>query len=346
MPESTPRGDIAMRRYGDTSIKNRQRILVLGSSGFIGRRVVQKLATSDWALPVAASHRSILELPLSADTVQLDARRPDALRDALRGIDGVVNCVAGDADTIITGAKTLFAECSRLMPLPRVVHMSTMMVYGTATGAVDETAVLRGDWDEYSAAKTEAENIARAYPSVVHLRPGIVYGPQSPIWSGRIGRWLMQRRLGDLGAAGLGCCNLVHVDDVVCAVQRAFRAPGIDGEAFNLSLPTPPTWNDYFRQFAAAIGTEFVPISRARLMLERNILAAPLKLAELLTPVLPSGWRPPDAIRPWLLRLCSQPLRMDVRKAERRLGIQWTPLDQGLKESAAWLLARAKAADA
>jgi hypothetical protein len=36
---------------------------------------------------------------------------------------------------------------------------------------------------------------------------------------------------------------------------------------------------------------------------------------------------------------------MDVRKAERVLGIAWTPLDKGLRESAVWLLAREKAED-
>ena len=318
-------------------MSDRRRILVLGAGGFIGKSVVQMLAAGDWAAPVAASHRTPLHVFPPIETLRLDARQPVAVEAALRGVTGVVNCITGDSETIISSAQALFDGCSALTPPPRIVHLSTMMVYGTATGTVDETATLKGDWDAYSAAKTRVEAMARAYKSVVHLRPGIVYGPQSPIWSGRIGRWLRQHRLGDLGAAGSGYCNLVHIEDVAKAIDRALQIPGIEGEAFNLSLPTPPTWNEYFRQFAAALGTAVVPISNTRLMMEQQILAPPLKIAEMLAPMLPFGWRPPDPIRPWLLRLCGHPLRMDARKAERLLGIEWTPLDQGLHQTAAWV---------
>jgi nucleoside-diphosphate-sugar epimerase len=345
MPESMACGDATHRRSGDTPMPDRRRILVLGAAGYIGQRVVQMLAASDWAVPIAASHRTPLNVAIPVETVRLDAKQPAALEEAVRSVAGVVNCITGDSETIIASARALFRACSRVTPVLRIVHLSTMMVYGTATGTVDETAALIGDWDEYSAAKTKVELMAHDCRSVVHLRPGIVYGPHSPIWSGRIGRWLRQHRLGDLGAAGVGYCNLVHVDDVVEAVRQALRIPGIDGEAFNLSLPSPPTWNEYFRRYAAVLGTTVAPISRTRLTMERYVLAPPLKAAEILSTTLPFDWRPPDPIRPWLLRLCAHPIRMDVRKAERVLGIAWTPLDKGLRESAEWLLAREKAKD-
>jgi 2-alkyl-3-oxoalkanoate reductase len=340
MPESMPPGDARHDGHGSTIRLDRKRILVLGASGFIGRRVVQMLAASDWAMPIAASRSVGLCLAGSVETLRLDATRPAAMHDALQGVAGIINCIAGDSQAIVASARTLFTAVSRLTPAPRIVHLSTMMVYGTAAGTVDESAPLKGDWDDYSAAKTEVEQLARACKSVVQLRPGIVYGPDSPIWSGQVGRWLRQRRLGDLGDAGIGCCNLVHVDDVVEAIQRALRTPGIDGEVFNLSLPSPPTWNDYFRQFATALGTAAVPISRSRLMMEQYLLAPPLKIAELLSAQLPFRWRPPEPIRPWFVRLCGHSLRMDVRKAERVLGMTWTPLEEGLRDSAAWLLAR------
>ena len=335
-----PLVDAAQHPSGAPHPSVRQRILVLGAGGFIGRRVVQRLGASDWALPVAARHRAPLDPAIAVETLQFDATQPAAIQNALHGVSGVVNCIAGDSRAIVASAQALFGAGLQLATPPRIVHLSSMMVYGTATGTADETAVLRGDWDDYSAAKTQVEQLARSYPSVVQLRPGIVYGPGSPIWSGRIGRWLRQRRLGDLGVAGLGICNLVHVDDVVEAVHRALRMPGIDGEVFNLSLPAPPTWNDYFRRFAAALGSSPVSISHARLLLEQYFLAPPLKVAERLSSALGFRWRPPEPIRPWLLRLCAHPLRLDVRKAEEVLGMRWMPLEQGLRQSAAWLLTR------
>jgi 2-alkyl-3-oxoalkanoate reductase len=324
--------------FGDGEQLHRRRVLVLGASGFIGRRVLKMLAASDWASPIGASRRAVRGGERGVETLQLDATQPAALQAALHDVAGVVNCVAGDSNSIVAGARTLFDAASRMASAPRIVHLSTMMVYGTAVGEVDETAALKGDWDGYSAAKAEVERLSRSYASVVNLRPGIVYGPDSPIWSGWVGQWLRQRRIGDLGAAGLGYCNLVHVDDVVEAVARALRLPGIEGEAFNLSLSSPPTWNDYFRQYAQALGAAAPPISHTRLMIERYLLAAPLKIAQLTAQFLP--FEPPQPIRPWFLRLCGHALRLDVRKAERGLGMKWIPLEQGLRQSAAWLLAR------
>jgi nucleoside-diphosphate-sugar epimerase len=285
----------------------------------------------------------VLDPAVNSETLQFDATHSGEMQTAVRGVAGVVNCITGDSKTIIASAQALFDACAGQTPAPRIVHLSTMTVYGSLTGTVDETGAFNGDWSAYAAAKIEVEQMSRACKSVVCLRPGIVYGPGSPIWTARIGRWLRQRRLGDLGAAGAGYCNLVHVDDVVEAVHRGLRTTGIDGEAFNLSLSSAPTWNEYFRQFSAALGLPAAAISRSRLMLEQRVLAPPLKLAEILSPMLPFDWRPPEPIRPWLLRLCRHPIRLDVRKAECVLGMQWRPLDEGLRESASWVQASATA---
>jgi len=317
-----------------------ERILVLGASGFIGRRVVRALLDSDWATPVAAVHRTPLALASPVESVQLDATDPVALAAALDGVSGVVNAVTGDGVTIVAGARALFAAAGSRSPRPRVVHLSTMLVYANATGSVDESAPLRGDYGDYSQAKVEVENIAAGYPAIVRLRPGIVYGPESPFWSERIAQWLLAHRLGDLGDQGRGWCNLSYVDDVVTAISRALRTAGIDGEAFNIAMRDPPTWNEYLRLFAAALGTPFGRISRIRLEFELRAIAPPLKLAELAARAARIHWRPPAPLRPWFLSQCVYPQRLEVGKAESRLGLRWTPLAEGLAKSASWVLSR------
>lgn len=318
-----------------------RRVLVLGAGGFIGRRVVAALAAAPWARPVAALHRAPLERD-DVETVRLDAADPAALQPALNGVDAVVNCIAGNARTIVATARTLFAGAALAPSRPRVVHVSTMAVYGSAVGRVDEGAALRGDHGAYAAAKVEAERCAAGWDDVVTLRPGCVYGPGSAQWSERIARLLQARRVGDLGAAGDGACNLVHVDDVVAAVLLALRRPRIAGHAFNLGLPQAPTWNEYFVAFGRALGA--VPVRRIparRLALEARLWAPPLKVAEIIAARLgrPAGDRIPPPIPPSLLRLWGQDLRLDVRKAEDMLGLSWTPLDAGLRTTAAQLRA-------
>lgn len=315
----------------------KQRVLVLGATGFIGRRVAATLAATDWAAPVAAGFRSLPPAALF-ETVRFDATREPAMARALEGADAVVNCIAGSAATIVASSRALFAAVARAARPPRVVHLSSMAVYGSAVGTLDESAKLLGDSGAYAAAKVEAERLAAGCGDVVVLRPGCVYGPGSVQWSERIARWLAARRVGDLGAAGDGACNLVYVDDVVAAILAALRLARVPARAFNLGSPAPPTWNEYFLQFARALGAVPVRrISRRELAVETRLWAVPLKLAELAANLARLRGVVPPPIPPSLLATWSQDLRLDVRRAERVLGVAWTPTAAGLRETAGHL---------
>lgn len=317
-----------------------QTVLVLGASGFIGRRIVSALAATDWARPVAASRGgSPLQGAGDIETVRLDATNSTQLAPAVAAADNVICCVAGEPRDIRESGRALFELASRRPVPPRVVWLSSLAAYGSTRGTVDEGSALRGDLGPYSAAKASIDALAAGFPFVTRLRPGIVYGPRSPWWSDRIARLLVTRRLGDLGTAGAGICNLVHVDDVAAAALRALRLEAAGGEAFNLGSPLPPTWNGYFHLYAAALGAApLARIPRARLIFELRVRGPMLKVAERLF-----GGRafleasPP--IRPWLARLCRHEIRLDVSKAEQVLGMRWRPAEEGLAQTASWFRA-------
>jgi nucleoside-diphosphate-sugar epimerase len=314
------------------------RVMILGADGFIGGHLVRSLAASDWAEAVAAGRR-----PAPRDTssqgatrVQLDATEERALESALHGIDAVVSCISGSPETIAASAVALFAAAARQSTPPRVVYLSSMAVYGAVRGAVTESAPLHGH-TPYAQAKVAAEAAAAAYRSATILRPGIVYGPGSRQWTERIGRWLVARRVGDLGAAGDGCCNLVYVDDVVAAICRALNLDAATGQTFNLAMNAPPIWNEYFVRFAKALGAVPVAtIGRRQLAIETRLLAPPLKIAEILSGKLHLAAHLPEPIPPSLLNVWTQDIRLDVSRAEQMLQLQWTDLDSGLRESVAW----------
>ena len=299
---------------------SRQQILVLGSDNIVGQRIVGALAASDWATPISGDIASLKKSP---------------------AVSAIVNAVTGSANTIRSTATKLFITAAQLIPTPRIVYVSSMTVYGSATGAVDEQSPLLGDVSNYAAAHVDAEALAHTYARSVILRPGCEYGPGCVQWSERVGRWLLARRIGDLGALGDGYCNLIYIDDVVSAVLQALRAPDIEGQSFNLVMASPPTWNEYLLLYAKALGA--VPVRRVtqrRLKLETKIAAIPLKVIELVAQRLGITARfVPEAIPPSFLTLCSQEITLTVTKAETRLGLQWTPLAAGLKQAAAALLA-------
>jgi nucleoside-diphosphate-sugar epimerase len=210
-----------------------------------------------------------------------------------------------------------------------------MTVYGSAVGDIDENAELRADLGDYAAAQLAAERRATSYPNCVVLRPGCEYGAACPDWSGRIARLLIAHRLGDLGAAGDGYCNLLYLDDLTAAILAALRMPGIQGQAFNLAMPNPPTWNEYFTLFARALGA--VPLRRIgerRLQIETKVFAPALRIAEIFARRLHLQGRTPAVLSPSLRRLCEQEIRLDSRKAEALLGLRWTSLADGLARTA------------
>jgi nucleoside-diphosphate-sugar epimerase len=170
---------------------------------------------------------------------------------------------------------------------------------------------------------------------VVVLRLGVEYGVDSPHWSQRIARLLRQRRIGDLGAAGDGYCNLVHVEDVALAVERALSVPDAHG-AFNLAMPEPPTWNEYLLRFALALRA--VPlrrIGRRRLSLESKVLAPPLKVIEILAQRLrvPARFAVPP-ISGSLAQVFGHEIRLDSHRATQVLGMTWRNLDAELHDIA------------
>lgn len=305
------------------------KVLVLGASGFVGRKLVQRLATSGWALPVAAS-RNPANLP-GAENVVLDATDAGALSNAVAKVDAVVNCVAGSAESMVAGAEALrTAVIAAPGKKPRLVHFSSMAAYGSVIGWVAESAPLKGDLGAYSSAKAQTESILADTPNVVTLRPGCIYGPGSTQWSERIARLLQAKRIGDLGPAGDGYSNLVYIEDVLDAVMAALRTESVAGQAFNLSMRDAPTWNEYFVAYGRALGA--VPVERItprRLKIESKV-AIPLKVLEKLGGKLGMRGTPP-VLAPSMLALWQQDIRLLPDAAETALGLSWTPLTTALK---------------
>jgi 2-alkyl-3-oxoalkanoate reductase len=295
------------------------RILVCGGSGLVGRRLIAAFSASGGAQPVVANH--LAQLPSQLETV-----------------DAVVNCVTGRPADILAAARALYPAAVKLGRGIPIVHLGSMTVYGSAVGQVAEDAPLLADLGPYARAQLAAEQLAASYPASIRLRPGCEYGPGCDQWTGTIARCLLQHRLGDLGAAGDGYCNLLFIDDLITVIERVLLRPELHGRILNLVMPEPPTWNQYLIRFAKALGA--VPVRRVtarQLKLESKLLAPPLKVAQLMLSAtgLPSKWLPPP-LTPSVLHSCRQELRLDASLARAEVGLQWTPLEVGLARAAQW----------
>ncbi|MCJ2015114.1 NAD-dependent epimerase/dehydratase family protein [Methylobacterium sp. J-076] len=321
-------------------------VLVLGASGFVGRRLVAALAAEPDFRPIALARRPSPGAAPGVETRQADATDPAALAQALQGVAMAVNCIAGGEDAMV-GATRHLCDAAPAAGVRRLVHLSSMAVYGPATGTVDETRPMDPSLGAYARAKVEGERIVAAAAAAgtveaVILRPGCVHGAGSPQWTERMGRLLRQHRLGDLGAAGDGTCNLTYVDDLIAAIVAGLRRERAAGEAYNVSDPEPQSWNAYLLGLGRAIGA--VPVTRISprwLKIETKLIAPAVTVAQRAASRLGPAIRLPACVPPSLARTFAQEIVLDHRRASAELGFRRTPPETALAAAAAWLRTRA-----
>lgn len=239
------------------------RILVTGANGFVGGWYVEALHLSNWARVRAGISRwsgaaRIARFPV--EIVVCDVMDETSLDAALTDIDVVIHCARGrdDDSPVTTEGTRLLLERARVAGVRKVVFMSSVAVYGEATGTVHETTPPVGPLTAYGACKARAEQICRDMAderlSVVALRPTLIYGPFSDQWSLPYLSRFASGHWPALGARGRGRCNLVYVGDLVHFARHLIDRDAGPFAVFNANGPETPTWNSYLERFNAALG--------------------------------------------------------------------------------------------
>ena len=319
------------------------KVLVLGGSGYIGMHLLERISGIFPDKLTGASRGLALSNSLMVSWIKLDTCNIFELTSVLKNFDAVVNCVAGNAKSISQGTYAL-VQAAINAGNPRIVHLSSMSVYGSIEGNIRENTLLNPDLGWYGRSKCDAEQHIRDYAikggNAVILRPGCVFGPKSELWVGRMARWLQSGRLGDLGMHGDGWSNLVFIDDVCQAIVAALNLSIQSGVArtFNLSAPDSPRWNTYFLDLA--IGMKFTPVKRIthrQLQIDGFLAGPPLKLGQMITNELKlKNFKFPDYMTPGLISLFAQQIHLDSTQASQQLKIVWTDYTTSLKSSIAW----------
>ena len=308
------------------------KVLVLGGNGFVGNEIVRQLMQMNHVTPLIGSRTLGDKIVQGVAALKIDSTNLLELKDGLKGVDAVINCVTGDATTITQGAQ-LLCHAAALSGMPKIIHLSSQSVYGTQTGIISENTPLHDDLGWYGHAKIAAEYAIEDYGrnggKAIILRPGCISGKDSPLWTERIITWLKQGKLGDLGASGDGWSNIVDVADVAQAATKALNVSLREGEVkiFNLSAPDSPRWNQYFVDFGVSIGaTPIKRISNRAIKLDAYLLGIPIKIIEhILKKVhIKATWLP-HGIPPSLLKLFRQEIKLDSTKATTELELTWTP---------------------
>jgi 2-alkyl-3-oxoalkanoate reductase len=104
--------------------------------------------------------------------------------------------------------------------------------------------------------------------TVAVVRPSLVYGPYGEEWTTRYIMSIFAGRLKQLGPAGNGNANLIHVDDLarLAAHLAVTRLPYFS--VFNANGPEIPTFNEYFERLSQVLGCGPLPCSSNSLGLQ------------------------------------------------------------------------------
>ena len=247
------------------------RLLLLGSSGFVGRELVPYLLGLGHTLTLV-SRRLQPFPPLSDDRlacIQADPSDPaswqrEVLSQALAAAEGVVN-LAGEPiaekrwtpahrqllfDSRLRTTSLLVEAMARLPQPPRaLVNASAVGYYGTSLEArFDEQSPAGEDFLGQLCQRWEQAALAAPSPCrVVVLRLGIVLGPDG----GALGKMLPVFRAGFGGPVGSGqqWMSWIHRHDLCRMIATGLEDPGWSG-VYNAVSPEPTRMGI----FATALG--------------------------------------------------------------------------------------------
>ena len=249
-------------------------VLVVGGTGFIGKRLVKSL--TDRGLGVRVLSRGLGSARLALSGLPVDIAQgahddPAALARALEGIEVVYHlakAVGQRWDDYVTGdvePTRVLAEAALAHGVKRFIYTGTIDSYYSARAsdvigsdtALDSNLANR---NLYARSKAACEALLqrmhreRGLPLVI-LRPGVVIGEGSPPAHWGVGMFHSDTRA-QLWGDGQTKLPLVLVDDVAEGLALALDAPGIVGQVFLLTDDPVLTAREYVDELSAASGTQ------------------------------------------------------------------------------------------
>ena len=246
--------------------------LVLGGTGFIGKALVKKLASTGKSLRLLV--RDELRLPIEIRQLPLeivpgDISNPEALDEAMRGVRYVYHLARAYMKTWpewvqheVEPTRRVAEACLRAN-VERLFYLSTTDAYyaGARAGIIDERTPLDPLIDRrnfYARAKAESERLLvqmhqeRGLPLVI-FRPGVVLGSGTSPFHWGVGYWGWESRV-RLWGGGNNPLPIVLVEDVADALVKAIDAKVAAGESFNLVADPCLSAREYVQELEKAAG--------------------------------------------------------------------------------------------
>jgi len=213
------------------------RITVFGGSGFLGRRIVLRLASEGAEVRIAVRHPERAGFLTGARTpgpitaVRADVWDEASVAPAVAGADAVVNTVGHYVERGRASFEAIHGQGARHVAAAAASAGIGRLVHISGIGADPRSG------SAYVRARAVGERlVADALPAATILRPSVMFGPEDA-FSNRLAA--LARVLPVLPLFGSGAVRLqpVYVDDVADAVATALSTPAAAGQVYELGGP-------------------------------------------------------------------------------------------------------------
>lgn len=286
-------------------------ILVTGGSGFIGRRVVARLAEAGRPVRVLARGQRQADLPQGVERLPGNVATGEGLAEAMEGVERVVHLVAIIRETrgqtfdgVIRGGTERVVEAARAAAVKKLVHVS-------AIGARDDPTY------PYLHAKWRAEQaVMGSGLNYTILRPSIVFG-EGDEFINALAALVRGNPLVPIAGEGKTRFQPIWVEDVVTCIVACLEDGSHDGEVVEIGGPEHLTYKEMVDAVQEALGRR-----RPKLHIP---LALMKPLARAMEAVLP---RPPVTVEQLKMLALDNVTALDA--VPRRFGFQPRPLREGI----------------
>lgn len=296
------------------------RVFITGATGFVGTHVARRFAANGYKLTCLVRETSnTINIQKLGVALQVgDITNKLSLLEGMKDCDAVVNLAANVSfrqpdkniytEVNVEGTRNVM-EAALETGISKIIHVSSAAIYGEPVDCpfTEESPVGPYRRSEYTRTKYAGDQVIwglynkHGLPLVV-VYPGCVMGPDDPNSTGQQIMDYIRVKLSE-GAPQEGFINIVNVTDVAEAIIRALEKDGNIGEKYLLGK-YQVSYQDFNKLFRESCGSELL----------EELLPDCLVL---ITAAFLAGTR----------------MVFDGSKAERELGLVYTPLNVSISET-------------
>jgi len=317
-------------------------VFVTGATGFLGKAVVAELLRRGYQVRIFVRPSSEITFFQELDGVEIavgDILDLASIERAIRGCNAVVHAAAyfrfwGRAEaftnTNVRGTENLFQAATN-QQVRRVILISSIAVIGTPepNQIITETTLPK-PVDPYQNSKWRSEQVAQRHQEAfaleaIILRLGALYGPGGRYAFNRLFFEEFLRGWRIQVAGGQHITFPCFVEDAAQGVERAIRL-GKSGEIYNIcgqSL-SHKNLNYLISQLAGR--------SSWRLNMPKPVMIGAASCLELIAKLTHREPFYPLNLKAYVF----QDWMVDSSKAQRELGFQATPIEEGIRQTLEW----------